>query len=387
MSELNKTNARVSLRHGLLLTVSVTALLGMVGDLSAKADESESRPIVWIELGGQWDHMSGQAESFVPPFTVLGEQHGLMSAADVQSAPRSSIDENGSISFQPDGSDWKLSASIRYGRSSAKKERQQQTIATTTLSNGHVLYINGPDGYIDRTADYAAKSTESHAILDFTVGKDIGLGLWRGNASSQIALGVRFAQFTAKSSMELRGDPYPHRAGPKYFSASHVSIPFNVYYQFYKARPVLERDFRGFGPSLSWSGSVPVVGSHDEDAEITFDWGANGAILFGRQKAQIHHNTTADRIAYLPFAPLSGKPKYSNDRYVNNASFHRSRSLVVPNVGALAGMSLKFTNAKVSLGYRADFFFGAMDGGIDTRKSATLGFYGPFASVSIGIGG
>src|SRR5580692_4030700 len=123
MSELNKTNARVSLRHGLLLTVSVTALLGMVGDLSAKADESESRPIVWIELGGQWDHMSGQAESFVPPFTVLGEQHGLMSAADVQSAPRSSIDENGSISFQPDGSDWKLSASIRYGRSSAKKER------------------------------------------------------------------------------------------------------------------------------------------------------------------------------------------------------------------------------------------------------------------------
>jgi hypothetical protein len=29
----------------------------------------------------------------------------------------------------------------------------------------------------------------------------------------------------------------------------------------------------------------------------------------------------------------------------------------------------------------------AIDGGIDTRKSETLGFYGQFASVSVGIGG
>jgi len=41
----------------------------------------------------------------------------------------------------------------------------------------------------------------------------------------------------------------------------------------------------------------------------------------------------------------------------------------------------------VSLGYRADFFFGAMDTGIDTAKRTTTGFFGPFATVSIGIGG
>ncbi len=40
---------------------------------------------------------------------------------------------------------------------------------------------------------------------------------------------------------------------------------------------------------------------------------------------------------------------------------------------------------KVRMGYRADFFFGAIDGGIDTRKSETLGFYGPFATISIGL--
>jgi hypothetical protein len=59
----------------------------------------------------------------------------------------------------------------------------------------------------------------------------------------------------------------------------------------------------------------------------------------------------------------------------------------VPNIGGMAGLSLKFPNAKVSLGYRADFFFGAMDGGIDIAHKENVGFYGPFAAISIGLGG
>jgi len=42
---------------------------------------------------------------------------------------------------------------------------------------------------------------------------------------------------------------------------------------------------------------------------------------------------------------------------------------------------------KVSLGYRADFFFGAADTGIDARKTSDLSFHGPFAKLSIGLGG
>jgi len=41
----------------------------------------------------------------------------------------------------------------------------------------------------------------------------------------------------------------------------------------------------------------------------------------------------------------------------------------------------------VSFGYRADFFLGAMDGGIDTRRSGDVDFWGPFATVSVGLGG
>jgi len=61
--------------------------------------------------------------------------------------------------------------------------------------------------------------------------------------------------------------------------------------------------------------------------------------------------------------------------------------VIVPNIGGFAGLSLRFPNAKVSFGYRADAFFGAMDGGIDARKTYDRDFYGPFATISIGLGG
>jgi hypothetical protein len=40
----------------------------------------------------------------------------------------------------------------------------------------------------------------------------------------------------------------------------------------------------------------------------------------------------------------------------------------------------------VSLGYRADFFFNIMDGGIDTRKGEDRAIHGPFAKISVGLG-
>lgn len=49
----------------------------------------------------------------------------------------------------------------------------------------------------------------------------------------------------------------------------------------------------------------------------------------------------------------------------------------MPNVGGFAGLSVKYAAAKVSFGYRADFFFGAMDGGIDVRRTEDFGFHGP----------
>jgi hypothetical protein len=51
----------------------------------------------------------------------------------------------------------------------------------------------------------------------------------------------------------------------------------------------------------------------------------------------------------------------------------------------MAGISFRYPNAKVSFGYRADLFLGAMDVGIDARHTKDRNFYGPFATISLGL--
>ena len=136
--------------------------------------------------------------------------------------------------------------------------------------------------------------------------------------------------------------------------------------------------FNGLGPSISWDADATLIGNPDAGA-VTFDWGLNGALLFGRQKAAAHHTTMAHHGSWMnSHGPLpTVYPTASH-------STARARSVVVPNIGGFAGFSLRFPNAKVSLGYRIDAFFCAMDAGVDARKTYDRDFYGPFATISIG---
>jgi hypothetical protein len=52
----------------------------------------------------------------------------------------------------------------------------------------------------------------------------------------------------------------------------------------------------------------------------------------------------------------------------------RDKNVVVPNPSGFAGVSWRYPNAKVSVGYRADMFFGAIDGGIDIAHRENRAF-------------
>lgn len=384
MSELISKAASDNRRRYLLATVSTIAIIGL-GVVEAEAGEAtEDRPTVWIELGGQLDHLGKQADPYIPPFAELGIQNGLISPAVVQKPSNYALGEEGSIRFQPHGSEWSLSASLRYGRSSTKK-RQHQEVSVTTYLSGYPtpIHPNGPNqnGPIPRTADYTAKSSETHSVVDFQVGRDVGLGVMSPAGVSRFDVGIRFAQFTSRSNLTLLADPNPYK-GFKYFPSRHRSLPVADHFQFYRGYPDIRRSFNGIGPSAAWSGSVPIATGGDGGAEVSVDFGANLAVLFGRQKVRVEHQTTADRVIHTPFR----NPKYIHDTYSDNRITSRSRSVVIPNIGGEAGISLNFPNAKVSVGYRADFFLGAMDGGIDTYKGYDRNFYGPFATISIGLG-
>ncbi len=169
-------------------------------------------------------------------------------------------------------------------------------------------------------------------------------------------------QFNALTNVEIQSQP--------------TNVNSYGYYHVFGAKFDATRHFNGIGPSVSWNASVNLF-NNPSASGIALDWGVNGAFLFGRQRVNEEHQTTDNykhHFQYLSIATAHGGAP-------------RNRNVVVPNLGGFAGLSWFTPNAKVSVGYRADFFFGAMDGGIDAAKRGNVGFYGPFATVSVGIGG
>jgi iron complex outermembrane recepter protein len=378
MSERIDTNAnRANLRRQLLITVSALALLASVyGTDKAKAADGDSdRPTVWIELGGQLERIDSSEQRFAPPFILATPRPSVetISPLNVEQPPRYANGAEGEISFQPDDSDWVFSAAIRFGRANGNKHVHQQTYTIPHITFHGVVYAITKKG--TKFVDAKRKSNESDVVIDFQAGKDVGLGLFGGKGSSVLGLGVRFAQFAAKSNTAFGSDPdfhFTQYTGPYHF-------PHGQPYHLNAAHLTATRSFHGLGPSISWNASAPVAGNA-QAGEVALDWGLNAAVLFGRQKAIEHHQTTA---YYHP--PQTYRPRQL--LYQTATGHTRSHTVTVPNVGGFAGLSFLYSNAKVSFGYRADFFFGAMDGGIDARKSENTGFYGPFATISVGIGG
>jgi hypothetical protein len=387
MSELiHNGKKQTQFRWQLLATASAIALLGYSAQAAAQSDE----PLVWVELGGQFTRVDVGQEDFSP--AIMDDRPSMFApSTKFEKLPHTSADETAKLSFRPTDWDWVFSASARIGRSVRNVDVNQQTFPQpfyNPFRSGSVslpFLYHGP--IANKFASTQMQAGERHVILDFQAGKDVGLG-WLGG-SSQINFGVRFAQFNNKTNITLASDPDWHR---HYKYASFPSIfPKLVHwkawggegYHNHYANLQARRDFHGVGPTLSWNGSSPFLG-HRENGELLFDYGANFAMLFGRQHANVAHQTKQN---YHPETMNYGQMGQHIDTQVTSTAHTRGRTLIVPNAGGFAGMSYRIHDFKISAGYRADFFFGAMDGGNDARKSENVGFYGPFASVSVGIGG
>lgn len=402
MSELiQKNDSYATIRWKLLTGVSALALTAYVASADfAKADDS-GRPQIWIELGGQLSSLGDGQETFAPDFPNSPARPSVFSSSQkFEQPPHFSIDEEGKLSFQPEDSSWVLSASIRYGRSARNKQIHQQTVPAPFVkyyyTSNYAAYYGGilqrhkvknvdtPQNA--KFADTLAKNSERHLILDFQAGKDFGLGMFGKDGSSVVSLGVRFAQFSSKTNIALKSDPdwkFNYKYLPSVVGTKFLSSKFAIgsIYHSNAARLQATRNFRGVGPSLSWSASAPFAGNL-QDGELDFDWGVNAALLFGRQRAHTHHQTTGRyNTKYSP----SGRPPITHQNPAT-PDHTRSRNVTVPNIGGSAGLSFRYTDAKISIGYRADFFLGAMDTGIDAAKKSNLSFNGPFASISFGIG-
>ena len=378
MSELkNANNRRGDFRLQLLTTASVLTLASFVSGTGARADDDADHPIVWVELGGQFERLNSPEAILAPPFFDHASSVDQATMTDAQQQPSFSIGGNGKISFAPEGTNWVFSAAVSYGRSNSAKHLHHETPGLPqeyfTVGGNPFLHYSPA---VRVFGDAQTTSQETHVIADFRAGKDVGLGMF-GGGSSVFSAGVRFAQFTSKADTTLHARPrdkVTHKYSPGAYSVSTIAR------HTYTATLHAERNTHAIGPSLSWDASVPVAGS-DNGMAVAFNWGANAAFLFGRQRVKGRHQTTGRYIKGL--ASANQVSSYAPGPH----PIDRAHTVTIPSVGGFAGLSFRYADAKLDLGYRADFFFNAVDGGIDIRKSETVGFYGPFASISVGLGG
>jgi len=378
MSELIQQTEHHTTARWKLLT-GVSALVLAAHTISATPAQAEdTSPTVWIELGGQLSRLSNAQEVYSPP--VMGNRPDIFDPSEkFEKTPLFGFDGRGAISLRAPGSHWTFNATAQYGRSRAQKHVVQNT------SPEPYPFAFAVGGYVFPSAEKFAQTDsnigEQHTLIDFKAGRDVGIGLFGNSGSSVFSAGVRFAQFSSNTNVSLKSDPDFHMQ-IKYVAALKMNVPTGQVFHSYRGDLTAHRSFRGVGPTLSWEASAPL--SESEDASLTFDWSLNGALLFGRQKVKVQHQSS---IFYHP-ASQAGLGKMAPN-FVTAYPGHRTktRSVTVPNLGGSLGLSVRYPNAKLSFGYRADMFFGAMDGGLDSRKTYDRAFFGPYASVSIGLGG
>lgn len=376
----NAVQSGADFRKTLLATASAVALVSCVSLPEIAQANDGDRPTVWIEGGWHFEDISGKADTFLPPMDAETRALGLPSSIPLQNILAKTYGAEGSISFRPRHTDWVFSISARYGRArTARNIHQEKDISGPVMKgplNGAFNVSQTP--VFTAYAIEASENAESHAILDFQAGKDLGIGLFGHGTESVVSFGARYAQFNYRSRVDTHAVPsatFEQLVTPGILIHPKYRIQTTVFASWSH----IERrtSFHALGPSISMSNTTGLLGE-PEDGQLAIDWGANAAILFGKQRAEVNHHASVQQFTRFNVPP-SGGPVPTTSR--------RSRFVAIPNVGGFAALSYRFTNAKVSAGYRADFFFGAQDGGLDTRNAINVGFHGPFATLSVGLGG
>ena len=295
------------------------------------------------------------------------------------------------IIYKPEAASWSVSASLRYGKANGTVpliHREEaagpaQCVFAPDGPNGYQCDPNGPFAYaVFKTgvnwSDSFAGEREKHFLADFSVGKDVGLGVL-GESHSTVSAGLRYARLESTTSADMNGIPdwYIHQAWIKYPSHRHQ----------YSADLTANREFKGAGPTLSWEAAQHLLGSA-ETGHVDLDWSVGGGVLFGKQKTSV---TGTYQSGYA-----SGKYSLQVGSFANLLPpltpqplgvAPRSKSVSVPVLDLSLGLSYEIQRIKVGAGYRWERYYNAIDGGYAEHKSYDRTFDGPYFKIAVGFGG
>src|SRR5664280_387654 len=303
-----------SLRAALLVSASVMSLAAAspevrAADLPARPMYTKAAPIeptplwTWYLEGGAFNTSGG---------TLFG-------LAETKARPgwEGAVGLDYRIAATP----WHISAQFRYGKSRERNSAVSGYFTAPGIGYGYGATVNGNLNH-----------KESHAVADFAVGHDIGIG----TGQAQLKFGVRVVDLSAKST--LTGTLYVPTIEGSNSGPGVISF---------------ESRFVGAGPRGSIEGSQPIAGAW------AIDYMGGVAYLYGTRSL----NVTAS-------APGLG-----------SGAFGISDVTGIFNADASLGMSYGFSRtAKLTAGYRYDGYWGAMkmfDSNLNVVNNDRA-YYGPF---------
>jgi outer membrane receptor protein involved in Fe transport len=354
-----------------------------------------------VELGGQVQRHDAPYDpirpSFIDQFSPAIDPTGVVQKGNLDWGDGREV----KLTWRSDGP-WQVAAGVRFGKTNHGRVRSHleemgNTACAWTPYDFYglgALFCDPTSPYYDPTgsirratnwSDANATGREEHTLVDFMVGRDLGLGVL---GKSTIAGGLRYAQFKSKTDLWMEGIPYwdLQEGGLSKYVTENLDASTT-----HLASLRAEREFKGLGPMLSWDAAARLLGNEDV-GHLDIDWSIGGGALFGKQKTSLTGYESAD-----PFTGFAGGGtdelgglqfvRDARDAIVTPISRSRSQSVTVPVIDLSLGLSYSIDRVSIGAGYRWERYFDVLDAGDDEHKSYDRTIDGPYMKISVGFGG
>ncbi|HEX6859961.1 MAG TPA: TonB-dependent receptor [Caulobacteraceae bacterium] len=341
---------------------------------------SKGEPSLFVELGGQVQRHDAPYETVRP---VMADEFSD-AINNFEDAQNRDLDWGDGreirLTYAPVGRGWRASAGFRTSVSNATDHDRDTELVAGGCAIGQWLCDNNPlfTKYQWKGLDYSdihVKTNEEHEFIDFAVGRSVGVGLF-GEGQSWIEGGLRYAALKSTTHLDMGGIPDWYSPDSEYIA--FIQTP----HSFDKLEAMLERDFKGFGPEVTWDVHQRLLGNEDV-GHLNVDWKVGGGVLFGKQKTTAEGDETVQHYGGNVFAGLT----LDGPAEVTAAPDDRSTSVTAPFVDVSLGLSYDVQRFKVSAGYRWERYFDVLDVGYDEHKDADRTIDGPYFKIAVGFGG
>jgi hypothetical protein len=290
------------------------------------------------------------------------------------------------LTYRPAGTPWRVSTGVRFGKANGGKHQGVYSeLADQEKACGWNLFLCQHPILGTHDTKYTTIPTNSswvhawqrddHVMVDFMIGRDVGMGA--GDFQSSLSGGLGYARLRSRTDLNVKGIP-DWVVGNGFLFYDDAAT-----HHWYDATLTSEREFEGAGPIVSWEASQRLRGDK-ESGSLNLAWTVGGGVLFGKQKVDMTGNILSNYYSSRyndTYAQLAD----SSER--TSVERRRSKSVAVPTANLSLGLTYEVDRFKVDAGYRWERYFNAIDGGDRARKSYDRTIDGPYFKIAVGFGG